>query len=120
MSGSRGRYPDSGELLVAGIEGTLEAALEDVLVLDHRLDLILTAPPVECLYERSEWLHGNDGYLSNRAGPPPIPGDSIRASPLPSATESLRLCNAGPSQTFRQTWQRDQSAAALLTWAFPA
>jgi len=92
MSGSRGRYPDSGELLVAGIEGTLEAALEDVLVLDHRLDLILTAPPVECLYERSEWLHGNDGYLllgergRHERSPPSLPPDPRRLdSGLPIA-----------------------------------
>jgi hypothetical protein len=49
MSGSRGQYPDSGELLVAGIEGKPESALEDLLVLGHRLDLLLAAPPVERL-----------------------------------------------------------------------
>ena len=63
MSGSRGPYPDAGVLLVAGIDGKLEAALEDILVLEHRLDLVLAAPPVERFCEKSEWLHGIDGYL---------------------------------------------------------
>jgi hypothetical protein len=39
----------------------LEAALEDVLVLDHRLELLLAAPPAEHLDKRSEWVHVNDG-----------------------------------------------------------
>jgi hypothetical protein len=60
------KYPDSGELLVAGIHGSLEAALEDVLkllIVDRRLDLVLAAAPFERIYERSEWFHGSDSHL---------------------------------------------------------
>jgi hypothetical protein len=54
---------DAGRLLVAGMDGTLESALDAVLVLDHPLALVVAAPLRERLYERSEWLHRNDGHL---------------------------------------------------------
>jgi hypothetical protein len=58
MAGFRCTHPDAGMLLVAGTDQTLEAPLEDVLVLDHRLELVLATTPVERLYDKSEWFHG--------------------------------------------------------------
>jgi hypothetical protein len=66
LSASSNQYPDSGELLVAGIEGALKATFEDVLKLlmvGCRLDLVLAAAPFERIYERSEWFHGSDSHL---------------------------------------------------------